>query len=170
MTLNPIPPVTVVTPGEGDYVHIPGFGAAFKIPSHKTHRAVSIVEHPFEVGTISAPHMHSREDEYSIVIEGDIGFRSDESETVLGPGGYIVKPRGQMHAMWNAGNVTGRIIEIIIPGGFERYFRDLGELMAASATDRSAFAELAAKYGLTYGHPKWLDDIVQRYGLNPPTH
>ncbi|MFJ5644688.1 cupin domain-containing protein [Streptomyces sp. NPDC093223] len=170
MTLNPIPPVTVVAAGEGDYVHIPGFGAAFKIPSHKTHRAVSIVEHPFEVGTISAPHMHSREDEYSIVIEGEIGFRSDESETVLGPGGYIVKPRGQMHAMWNAGNVTGRIIEIIIPGGFERYFRDLGELMAASATDQSAFTELAAKYGLTYGHPKWLDDIVQRYGLNPPTH
>ncbi|MFE5141211.1 cupin domain-containing protein [Streptomyces sp. NPDC057950] len=131
---------------------------------------MSIVEHPFEVGTISAPHMHSREDEYSIVIDGEIGFRSDESETVLGPGGYIVKPRGQMHAMWNAGNVAGRIIEIIIPGGFEYYFRDLGELMAASVTDRSAFTELAAKYGLTYGHPEWLDDVIQRYGLTPPTH
>ncbi|WP_228120189.1 cupin domain-containing protein [Streptomyces fagopyri] len=131
---------------------------------------MSIVEHPFEVGTISAPHMHSREDEYSIVIDGEIGFRSDESETVLGPGGYIVKPRGQMHAMWNAGNVAGRIIEIIIPGGFEYYFRDLGELMAASVTDRPAFTELAAKYGLTYGHPEWLDDVIQRYGLTPPSH
>ncbi|MDX3072797.1 cupin domain-containing protein [Streptomyces sp. MI02-7b] len=170
MNITPIPPVTVVPPGEGEHVHIPGFGATFKISSSETYGGASIVEHPFEVGTISAPHMHSRKDEYSIVVEGEIGFRSDESETVLGPGGYIVKPRGQMHAMWNAGHVTGRIIEIIIPGGFERYFRDLAELMAASTTDRSAFTELAAKYGLTYGHPEWLDDVVRRYGLTPPTH
>ena len=58
------------------------------------------------------------------------GFRSDDSEVVLAPGGYITKPRSQMHAMWNAGNVPGRIIEIITPGGFETYFRELGELLA----------------------------------------
>jgi hypothetical protein len=32
------------------------------------------------------------------------------------------------------------------------------------------FAALAAKYGLTYGSPKWINDIVTRYGLTPPTH
>jgi mannose-6-phosphate isomerase-like protein (cupin superfamily) len=170
MNTTPIPPLIVMPPGEGQSVHIPGFGATFKLWGSDTHGAVSIVEHPFDVGLITAPHMHSREDEYSIVLEGEIGFRSDDAETVLGPGGYIVKPRGQMHAMWNAGDVPGRIIEIIIPGGFERYFRDLAELTAASATDRSAYIELAAKYGLTYGHPDWLDDLVQRHGLTPPTH
>ncbi|MFD8417613.1 cupin domain-containing protein [Streptomyces sp. NPDC059650] len=169
MNLSPIPPLAVIPPGEGHNVHIPGFGANFKLWGRDTHGAVSIVEHPFDVGMITAPHMHSREDEYSIVLEGEIGFRSDDAETVLGPGGYIVKPRGEMHAMWNAGDTPGRIIEIIVPGGFECYFRDLAELMAHSTTDRSAFTELADKYGLTYGHPDWLDDIVQRHGLTPPT-
>ncbi|WBP90329.1 hypothetical protein [Kitasatospora cathayae] len=75
-----------------------------------------------------------------------------------------------MRAMWNAGDIPGRIIEIIIPSGFERYFRDLADLMVDSTTDRSAYLELAATYGLTYGHPDWLDDVVQRYGLTPPTH
>ena len=161
----PVPPLIVIPPGEGESVDIPGFGATFKLWNSNTHGAVSMVEHPFDVGTITAAHMHSREDEYSIVLEGEIGFRSDDAETVLGPGGYIIKPRGQMHAMWNAGDVPGRIIEIIIPGGFEGYFRELADLMAASTTDRSAFDEMAAKYGLTYGHPSWLDDVVQRYGL-----
>jgi hypothetical protein len=32
------------------------------------------------------------------------------------------------------------------------------------------FGELADKYGLTYGTPAWMDDIVQRYGLNRPSH
>src|ERR1700757_5162516 len=87
--------VTVVQPGEDDYVALPGFGAVFKL-SNKTNRGeVSIVEHPFEVGLITAAHRHTREDEHSIVLAGEIGFRSDESEVFLGPGGYITKPRGQ---------------------------------------------------------------------------
>ena len=36
--------------------------------------------------------------------EGRIGFRSNDQEVVLEAGGYIVKPRGEVHAMWNAGS------------------------------------------------------------------
>ena len=85
-----------------------------------------------------------------------------------------------MHAMWNAGTEPGRIIEVITPGGgFENYFRELGELLmsgAATATpgaplhDSAELTELANRYGLTYGTPDWLDDVVRRYGLSPATH
>jgi quercetin dioxygenase-like cupin family protein len=170
MSVPGVPALKVVQAGVGEQVHIGGFGAAFKLYSRDTGGVVSIVEHQFSVGMITAPHMHSREDEYSIVLEGQIGFRSDDSEVVLGPGGYIVKPRGQMHAMWNADQVRGRMIEIIIPGGFENYFRELADMVAANASEPGAVAELAAKYGLTYGPPNWLDDIVKRYRLTPPTH
>ena len=40
-----------------------------------------------------------------------------------------------MHAMWNAGSEPGRIIEVITPGGFENYFRELGELLVEHAND-----------------------------------
>src|SRR5262245_10636895 len=170
MDVRWVPALKVVEPGAGEQVHIPGFGAAFKLYSQDTGGVVSILEHPFSVGMITAPHMHSREDEYSIVLEGQVGFRSDDSEVVLGPGGYIIKPRGQMHAMWNAGDRPGRMIEIIIPGGFENYFRELADLLAADASEPGALAELAAKYGLTYGRPNWMDDIVARYCLTPPSH
>jgi mannose-6-phosphate isomerase-like protein (cupin superfamily) len=162
----------VVQPGGGESVDIPGFGAAFKLSSRDNNGLVAIVEHPFAVGTITAAHRHTREDEHSIVLEGEIGFRSDDTEVVLGPGGYITKPRGQMHAMWNAGRVPGRIIEVITPGGFEPYFRELSELFTAvkppsgvSLRETPEFTELAAKYGLTYGKPDWFDDVVTRYGL-----
>ncbi|MFB9252950.1 cupin domain-containing protein [Sphaerisporangium melleum] len=167
----------MVPPGGGEQVTIPGFGAVLKIRGSDVGGEVAIVEHPFAVGAITAPHLHTREDEHSIVLEGRIGFRSDEQEVVLGPGGYITKPRGQMHAMWNAGTTPGRIIEVITPGGFEDYFRELGELLAAagpsggrSPQQAPGFAALAARYGLTYGRPGWLDDVVARYGLTLPTH
>ena len=168
--------VTVVRPGAGEEVAMPGFGAIFKISSQSNGGEVAILEHPFSVGLITAPHRHTREDEHSIVIEGEIGFRSDDSEVVLGPGGFITKPRGQMHAMWNAGDKPGRIVEIITPGGFETYFRELGELLVEHAEKTGnlhllpEFQELAVKYGLTYGTPDWLGDVVSRYGLQSPTH
>ena len=179
MSVTSATKVRVVQPGSGESVRISGFGAMYKLYSRDTGGEVAIVEHPFSVGFITAPHRHTREDEHSIVLEGEIGFRSDDDEVVLGPGGYITKPRGQMHAMWNAGQLPGRIAEVITPGGFESYFRDLGELLAASETDAvagknlhqtDAFAKLAAEYGLTYGNPDWLDEVVVRYGLRPPTH
>lgn len=167
--------LTVTRPGEGDVADIPGFGAVFKLTSRTTGGLVAIVEHPFAVGLITAAHRHTNEDEHSIVLEGEIGFRSDDNEVVLGPGGYITKPRGQMHAMWNAGSRPGRIIEVITPGGgFENYFRELGELLTSGTGSNlhatPEFLDLAKKYGLTYGTPDWLDDIVARYGLTPPTH
>jgi len=80
----------------------------FKLWGEDTGGALAIVEHPFKVGALVAPHLHTREDEYSIVTEGEIGFRSGDREVVLGPGGYITKPRGELHAMWNAGPVPAR--------------------------------------------------------------
>src|ERR1700733_7060219 len=162
--------VTVVQPGEGEYVALPGFGAVFKLSSRTNGGEVSIVEHPFEVGLLTAAHRHTREDEHSIVLAGEIGFRSDDSEVVLGRGGYITKPRGQMHAMWNAGSEPGRIVEIITPGGFENYFPELGGLLGKVLHGLPEFGELADKYGLTYGSPDWMEDIRQRYGLNAPSH
>jgi quercetin dioxygenase-like cupin family protein len=180
MTVSERAILTVVQPGDEDTVAMGGFGAVFKLNSRTTGGLVAIVEHPFAVGTITAAHRHTHEDEHSIVIAGEIGFRSDDSEVVLGPGGYITKPRGQMHAMWNAGSVPGRIIEVVTPGGgFENYFRELSELLTDESTanrdgsplhESSEFGDLARKYGLTYGTPDWLDDIVARYGLTDPSH
>jgi quercetin dioxygenase-like cupin family protein len=106
--------VKVVHPGEGEVGGlISGVGVQFKIDGADTGGLVSIVEHPFDVGAIVPPHVHRLEDEISYVLEGEIGFRSEDDEVVLPPGGYIVKPRGQVHAMWNAGQTPARMIEVI---------------------------------------------------------
>jgi mannose-6-phosphate isomerase-like protein (cupin superfamily) len=166
---NP-PPLTVVQPGEGEVTgDLGGIGIAFKLRGRDTNGMVSVVEHPFAVGAFAAPHVHTREDEYSIVTEGEIGFRSGSREAVLGPGGYITKPRGEMHAMWNAGSVPARMIEIISPAGFENYFWELVELVRAGAYTDAEDIRLAETYGVQFGEPDWLPDIIERYNLNPPS-
>ena len=157
--------VTVVRPGEGRVGNLGAIGVVFKLWGADTGVALSVVEHPFPVGAFVPPHMHTREDEYSIVTEGEIGFRSADQEVVLGPGGYVTKPRGEMHAMWNAGSTPARMIEVISPAGFENFFRDVVDLAAADQVDAAAGARLADEYGLVFGEPDWLPDVLARYGL-----
>lgn len=159
----------VVRPGEGDVVGlIPGVGVIFKIDGADTGGVLSIVEHTFDVGALVPPHIHTLEDEYSIVLDGEIGFRSEDKEAVLGAGGYIIKPRGEVHAMWNAGAVPARMIEVIAPAGFERFFRDFVELTASGAPSMDDIGRLSEQYGLPFAQPEWLPDVISRYGLTPP--
>ena len=161
--------VKVVQPGDGAIGGLaPGVGVQFKIDGADTGGLVSIVEHPFDVGAIVPPHVHHLEDEISYVLEGSIGFRSEDDEVVLKPGGYIVKPRGQVHAMWNAGRSPARMIEVITTAGFENFFRELSALAAEGPPDMDEVMGLSDKYHLPFAQPDWLADVIERYGLNPP--
>jgi quercetin dioxygenase-like cupin family protein len=162
------PPLTIVQPGEGHRGFLGSIGVVFKLLGADTNGNVSIVEHPFPVGAMVPPHTHSREDEYSIITQGQIGFRSGHREVVLGPGGYITKPRGEVHSMWNAGAEPAHMIEVISPAGFEGFFRELSDLMASGPPDPAGIAALAEKYGLSFGNADWLPDVIARYNLIAP--
>ena len=162
------PPLTVVQPGGGPQGTLGAIGVVFKLWDRDTGGALSIVEHPFPPGALVPPHLHTREDEYSIVTEGQIGFRSGDREVVLGPGGYITKPRGELHTMWNAGPEPARMIEVISPAGFEHFFREMADLTAAGPPQLPDVTALADRYGLQFGQPDWLPDLIARYGLTPP--
>lgn len=162
------PPLTIVHPGEGQSGDLGSIGVEFKLWGEATGGVLSVVEHPFPVGALVPPHLHTREDEYSIVTQGEIGFRSGDREVVLGAGGYITKPRGELHTMWNAGPVPARMIEIISPAGFENFFQELAELLAAAQPERDQIPALADRYGLQFGKPDWLPSLISRYNLTPP--
>ncbi|MEW6225698.1 MAG: cupin domain-containing protein [Chloroflexota bacterium] len=177
MTASPIiaapitagPRLKVVQPGEGHSGGlVPGIGVQFKLDGADTLGALSIVEHPFAVGALVPPHIHHREDEFSIVTEGRIGFRSNDQEVVLEAGGYIVKPRGEVHAMWNAGRTPARMIEIIAPAGFEAYFREIAAMTATGVFDWAVLERLSVEYALPFVDAAWLPDVIARYGLTPP--
>ena len=95
--------------------------------------------------------MHEREDEYSLVLEGRVGVQVGEEVRVAAPGDLVSKPRSIWHAFWNAGDEPARVLEIISPAGFERYFTELVPLFppVVPEPDFARIAELQARYGLT---------------------
>ena len=160
--------VKVVEPGEGRRGGlVPGVGVDFKIDGRDSGGALSIVEHPFAVGALVPPHIHTLEDEFSIVLEGQIGFRSEDQEVVLAAGGYIIKPRGEVHAMWNAGSTPARMIEVISAAGFEDFFREFADITDNRAPSLQEIAEIGARYKLAFAQPEWLPDVIKRFNLTP---
>jgi quercetin dioxygenase-like cupin family protein len=160
-------PLTVLPAPHAPDRSIGSIGVAFRLGGDETGGQVAIVEHPFPVGALVPPHVHTREDEFSIVTAGAIGFRSGADEVVLEAGGYISKPRGELHTMWNAGTEEARMIEVITPAGFERFFRSLAEAFEAGPPDPAALEALAASYGLFFDNT-WVPELMERYGVNSP--
>jgi quercetin dioxygenase-like cupin family protein len=136
----------LLLPQEGKSVWLAGMGVDYKISGEQTGRAFSVVEHPIEPGRLVPPHTHTREDEFSYVLEGEIGMRVSDEVVTATPGCYIFKPRGIPHTFWNASAQMGRLIEIISPAGFEQFFLELADLFRAGA-DLNQMAAAIAPYG-----------------------
>jgi mannose-6-phosphate isomerase-like protein (cupin superfamily) len=126
----------------------------------------SLVEHPMPPRALAAPlHRHSREDEYSYVLEGRVGALLGEEVVMGSPGDLIFKPRNQWHTFWNAGDEPARILEIISPAGFEHFFAELADVLAdMPEPDPAKLAALGARYGLEFDFES-IPRLVEEHGL-----
>lgn len=130
----------------------PGFPALEAVPAGRTGGAVSVVEHLVPAGVLFAPiHTHSREDELTYVLEGAIGVLLGDGTGRAGTGSYIFKPRDIPHTFWNDSQTQARVVEIIIPGGFEKYFGELALLLKKQEPGKGPDAQAMMALGIRYG-------------------
>jgi mannose-6-phosphate isomerase-like protein (cupin superfamily) len=140
-------------------------GVRFMIDGPDAEERFSLVEHPMSPRALAAPvHRHTREDEYSFVLEGRMGALLGDDVVEAGPGDLVFKPRNQWHTFWNAGDEPCRILEIISPAGFERFFKELSDLGGSLAADPEELAQLSERYGLEM-RPETVPGLLERFGL-----
>lgn len=158
----------VVMPTDGKRIDLGGLGIVFKLWSEQAGGEVGIVEHPLLPGTLAAPvHWHDNEHEISYVLEGDVTLQVGEEVRQAPAGSLVLKPKGVPHTFWNAGHSPARILEIIAPGGFERYFDELADLFvkAGGTPDRAEIIQLAERYGLHFDMSS-VEGIMRKYGVS----
>jgi len=152
----------LVGPADGEAVDLVTLGVRFMVWSVESGGGFSLVEHPIAPRVLCAPlHRHSHEDEYSYVLDGRMGAQLGNDVVFAGVGDLVFKPRGQWHTFWNAGDTPCRILEIISPGGFERFFAEVAgpeENVGTAARygmefDVDSIPRLCAEHGLTFPVP-----------------
>ena len=142
-------------------VDLGSLGVRFMIGGDDSGGGFSLVEHPMPPRGLAAPmHRHSREDEYSYVLEGRVCAQLGH-EVVFGEvGDLIFKPRDQWHTFWNAGDEPARILEIISPAGFERFFAEVAD----PDLDPARRASLPERYGIEFDVDS-IPGLLERHGL-----
>jgi mannose-6-phosphate isomerase-like protein (cupin superfamily) len=157
----------ILGPNEGERVDLGGLGVRFMIDAADAGGGFSLVEHPIAPRALAAPlHRHANEDEYSYVVEGRMGAQLGDDVVEAGPGDLVFKPRNQWHAFWNPGDEPARVLEIISPAGFERYFEEIAPLLPPRRPepDFAALARVQARYGLEMD-PDSIGQLMERHGL-----
>ena len=147
-----------------DTVYLFDLGIHYLVESEATGGAFALVEHTLPPHALGAPlHRHVHEDEYSFVLEGRLGAQLGSEVVEAGPGELVRKPRGQEHTFWNAGDEPLRFLEIISPGRFADYFRELAPALAAG--DEAGVQEVVARHELEIDFST-IPALAERHGLN----
>jgi mannose-6-phosphate isomerase-like protein (cupin superfamily) len=158
----------IVGPNDGKAGFLGSIGVRFMINGSEAANCFSLVEHPMSVRALAAPlHKHAREDEYSYVLEGTIGALLGDSVVIGKSRDLIFKPRNQWHTFWNAGDTPARILEIISPAGFEKFFQELVDLGGVTKAPPQVLGELCARYELQIDFDS-IPKLVERFGVRFP--
>ena len=143
------PTDAILGPEQGDRVRLNALGVRFMIDGWATGGRFSLVEHPLPPRALGSPvHTHRDEDEYSYVLEGQVGVQLGSQVFTVGPGDLVTKPRDVPHAFWNAGDEPARLLELISPAGFEDYFREMATALASAVREPAVIAAISSRYHL----------------------
>lgn len=160
--------IRVLGPTDGKAGFLGSIGVRFMVDGETTAGGFSLVEHPMSAHALAAPlHRHLREDEYSYVIEGRMGALLGEEVLEADVGDLVFKPRGEWHTFWNAGEEPCRILEIIAPAGFERFFAELVDLGGVAQADPADLGALCERYALEM-NPASVPELIARFGVRFP--
>lgn len=155
--------------GPDDGVFLPVLDMIHKVTAERFGGALTIIEWGLPPGAMIPPHTHSREDECSFVLEGELTCDVGGEIGVAPAGSYVLKPRNVPHALYNAGTKPVRVLEILTPGGLENYFDEYEEIVSSALDEerrRKARTELGERYGIIW-HDERIPEAKARFGIEP---
>jgi ketosteroid isomerase-like protein/quercetin dioxygenase-like cupin family protein len=142
-------------PGEGENLWFLGILVTIKSAAETTGGAVTVIEHYGPRGSGSPLHMHTREDEWFYVIEGELAFWVG-GRRIAGPAGSgVFGPRNIPHTFTVRSEVA-RWLLVTNPAGFEDFMRRFAspaerlEIPPPDVEwpDPAVLAEVARDYGI----------------------
>jgi len=96
----------------------------FLVPADRTDGKLAVFQATMPGGFSPPRHIHTREDEVFVVLEGEVWFDIDGERQLAGPGASVYMPRGVPHT-FRVKSPSARMLGIMTPGTFEQLFRNL---------------------------------------------
>lgn len=118
--------------------------------------AASVVEVTVLPGAGTPMHSDEREDLVWYVMDGALEFHVDEGTKTAEAGTSVFLPRRSIHGFVNTSSTPATALMIATPSGIETFFSEAAAVLPPGVPQgppppeaMSAFAELAARHGIT---------------------
>ena len=116
----------VSRPGEGEPLDAGGNRLLFKAQATDGDGTVSVTEMTVAPGFPGPPpHLHRGFADCFYVLEGTLELHLGEEKVEAGPGAFASAAPGTPHTFFNSGSEPVRAVNVMAPGGFEAYIKEL---------------------------------------------
>lgn len=123
------------------------------LPAKASGGALSIVDIVSPLGAGPPRHIHDAEDEYFIVLSGELEFWLEGTRFTRGPGEAAMVPRGKEHTFRVIGTGPARHLIVLTPGGFEGFFADMAAGQFRIPDDMPQILQSAESHSLRFTGP-----------------
>jgi len=153
-TRPPVPPIALQAE-EGEALWFLGFLVFVKASSENTDGRVAVIEHLGPRGAGSPLHVHSREDEWFYVTDGELTFWVGGEVIEAPAGSFVYGPSGIPHT-FEVASEEARFLLVAEPAGFEGFLRGVAQPAKeltippppSEPPDAAQLATAAAEYGV----------------------
>jgi quercetin dioxygenase-like cupin family protein len=113
-------------PGEGEALWFNGGLGVLKATSDQTEGRLAAMELLARKGFASPLHIHRREDEFFVVLSGEVRVQHGEAVMEAVAGSLVYGPRDVAHA-FHVDSAEARLLLFFGPAGVEGFFREGGK-------------------------------------------
>ncbi len=141
----------VLGPGEGKTVLAMGNKVTYKAVSEETSGAYALIEYKAAPKFAGNPRSIQRDRETALyVLEGELTVQVGDQTVKAPAGAFIQVPRGSVFAFSNPGSNPARFLALYSPGGFEKYFEEMTEVIERHGypPPPDVMAPIVRKYGV----------------------
>jgi len=155
-------PARITPAAEAKMVWALGVQVTIRADSEMTGGAYSAFEDLVLPGQGPPLHTHTKEDETMYVIEGELEVVLGDKTYIARPGDFAHMARGVPHRFKNISDKPARMLLTYTPGGFEKWFLDIGTPIkdanakppAVTPEDIAKAVKAAEGYGVVFAKKK----------------
>lgn len=147
----------IVRAGEGQCLELRGEVRHQLLDANDTSGAFALARSRFQKGSGSPLHVHTREDEWFVILRGEFEFRFNDQIYRTQTGDFVFGPRRVPHA-YTCLTEDGELLIGVVGAGFEEFFRHLAvQQENGNRLDATAMRAVAAIFGVQFDSFEALD-------------
>lgn len=147
---QPEPLPLIVTLEDGEAIQPFGLDMKIVVRSDQTGGKLSAILAVHQPGEGPPDHLHFHQEEVFFVLEGTYEVGVEGITRTVGPGTFVYLPRHAVHTFKNVGTTPAKMLDMSVPGGQDRYFREISDLAKGDGFSGEKIREISQRHDTNF--------------------